>query len=59
MGGRFPWVAGTGLAGALTQGYYMSPLRGVIARFISRNSTFPFSTIALISRCPPQPILFL
>jgi hypothetical protein len=28
MGDAFPWVAGTGLAGTLTQGYYISPLRG-------------------------------
>jgi hypothetical protein len=36
----------------LTQGYYISPLRGVTARFVSPNSTFPFPTIALIFPCP-------
>jgi hypothetical protein len=35
------------------------PLRGVTARFVSRNSVSPFPIIAQISRCPPWRILFL
>jgi hypothetical protein len=34
-------------------------VRGVTSRFVSRNSTHPFPTIALTSRCPPWRILFL
>jgi hypothetical protein len=36
----------------------ISPLRGVTARFVSRNFTFPFPTIALISHCLPRRIMF-